>query len=196
MGKPPTNQVISLLSILAMNVDWKKNPIDSEAIQYMIDSPIRSGEHFQKFLQNREKLEVKYWPIPRSDSEPGHGFELAEPEDVRSLTLREVDLTRIHLEFCREYGDESREDVTVLTRLRRLQNDPKRKHLILLDAQMVFEFQGLRGSMPLRWRDHSALLFPGTMVKTKSGLGIFSLDISSGDTWSLEMMGSRAKHPF
>jgi len=174
MGKSvTTDQSHAVMAVLATNVDWED--LNGDALQeQIVRRPKEAGEQFTAFLKNGAKLIIGERKIVKIDrSKPfdpvsfiGKGWNIEE-QDERSLTLTELDLTRVHFKTMLKDNENVVKGKEKLQRL-------KEAGYIRLDAkifQTLWENQHL---IPEKWKEKTEdnttfIYFDGTILRRPRG---------------------------
>ncbi len=172
MNKPSQGQVLNALAILMNNADW--DSVDSSVLQTVIDSPQESGQQFTAFLKNGGRVvvgEPKIVSIDRSAAFGpvafiGAGWSVVE-QDERSLTLTEIDPTKVQFKVTLKNSESS---VVGEEKLKRLIASGE----IRLDAKILQTLWENQYLIPESWKqltngNTTFIYFDGTVLQDSSG---------------------------
>lgn len=173
MSKPVSiGQSHNVMSILANNVDW--DALDSDVLQQVVNKPRESGVQFTAFLRNGGRVivgEPKVLQTDRSKPFGPVGFLgeewTIEEQDERSLTLTELDLTKVRFEDMLKDGESWIKGEEKLKRL-------KEAGHIRLDAVIFLHLWKNQHLIPESWKEKingnpRYIFFDGTILRSPSG---------------------------
>ncbi len=160
----------NVISVLINNVDWSEQ--DGKVLQEIIRNPCKAGEQFTIFLKNGANLEESNTiKVDRSKPfEPtkfiGRRWTIVE-QDKRSLSLTQVDLTKIRFETCLESSETFIKGEEKLKRL-------KKMNCIRLDAKIFQTLWENKHLIPETWKEKISggirfNFFNGTVLRSPDG---------------------------